>query len=103
MAAADYAKGKTSPPPELVDWLRSKQFDCLPLAGGWKDQEYRYVNRGMVYYNAYRVTLEYQTALKDSKNLKDWMKRNRETLDVIKQIEDMRRAISDPLHSANSN
>ena len=103
MAAADYAEKKpVTPPPELVDWLRSKQFGCLPHAGGWKEQSYRYVNRGMVYYNAYRVTLEYKTALKDSKTLKTWMKHNRETMDAVKKIEDIRRAISNPINGTDS-
>lgn len=95
MAAADYAeKKKVTPPPELVDWLRSKQFGCLPHVGGWKDQPYRYVNHGLIYYNAYRVTLEYKNALKNSKGLKEWIKNNRETMDAIRKIEDIRRAVN---------
>lgn len=98
MAAADYADdNKKTPPPELRDWLRSKQFGCLPHAGGWKDQSHRYVNHGLIYYNVYSAVSQYRAALKDSKRLKQWIKDNREIMDTVKQIEDIRRANSIPL------
>lgn len=99
MAAADYAEDNTkTPPPELREWLRSKQFDCLPRAGGWKDQSYRYVNRGIIYYNVYSAITQYRAALKDGKTFKNWIKTNREIMDTVKRIEDMRRATSNPIN-----
>lgn len=95
MAAADYAERKpdATPPPELSDWLRSKQFDTLPRAGGWKDQPYRYVNQGLIYYNVFRDVREYRAALKDGKTFKRWIKENPEVMETIRKIEDMRRGI----------
>lgn len=98
LAAADYAEGKgTPPPPELRDWLRSKQFDSLPHAGGWKDQPYRYVNHGLIYFNVYSAIMQYKNALKDGKNFKHWLKENAEVMKTVNKIKDMRHATGNSL------
>ncbi|HUT17259.1 MAG TPA: hypothetical protein VMW84_03060 [Acidobacteriota bacterium] len=112
MAAADYAERKPKkddngnvmkdakgdeiiidPPPELVDYLRTERFGCLPFSGGWKEQPYRFINRGIVYHNVYSAFVAYKNALKDAKGLKGWLKNSKEAMKIVNGVKEARNAI----------
>ena len=82
------------PPPELLDYLRTERFNALPYSGGWKEQPYKFIERGIIYFNVYSAVKSYREAMKDAKGFKNWIKYNRDTMKVVNGVKEMRNDIN---------
>ena len=54
-AAAKYAEGKGTPPPELASYFQWRTWDVLPESGGSRDQKAGELDRMLASANAYEV------------------------------------------------
>jgi len=94
LAAADYALGKKDvvPPLELSDYFKCELFSSLPNGGGWKQEPFRWLQRVTVFVNVYNAIKSHSEATKrlKGKDLGEWLANNKQTLNVILHIEELR-------------
>lgn len=93
LAAADCANNNVSPPPELSDYFKCELFGALPHGLGWKYEPCKWVQRVTVFvsvYNAHKTFSDANRSYK-GKQLVEWMKANKRILNIVKQIDAMRK------------
>lgn len=81
LAAADAARKRTPPPPELVLAWRCEQYRTLPRAGGLWDQPFGLVEKMTVCLNVYNACREWARGVG-----KDWIKNNRSTFEILQAV-----------------
>lgn len=78
-AAADCAKGKGDPPPQLSYRITLQNWGALPMAGGMNDQDSRQINTMDTLYSVYLSVLAWRSGRPSNDQVKTigWLIKNK--------------------------